>query len=240
MQTELLTDVEQEELEKYPPTDITYRGRPLPDGRIVPIDMRLFLTWDTLSIRREVNKLYLIGNLDEDQTLDTKMGVVQAYVCKRGEYVDDNRFGVPEYFLFPWETLAMTTPDGNLAGDCEDLAWLMAAMMIKVLPPEHRWRVRFDAGLVKTGVGAETGGHGWARYRRMLDDKTVPMDWCYAPDPEIPLEEKVPLNENGAYLTCWWSIGWQGGYHGDAGLELTVAGRLRRADSADADSAMPT
>ena len=94
--------------------------------------------------------------------------------------------------------------------DCKDGAILIASLLINAGIPS--WRVKVAGGGVLPDPlfapsDTELAGHAWCIYLADRPDSKrglewIILDWCYSPDPDVPIEEK-PLAKNG---------GQQGGY----------------------------
>ena len=101
--------------------------------------------------------------------------------------------------------------------DCKDGAILIASLLINAGIPS--WRVKVAGGGVLPDPGfapsdTELGGHAWCLYLADRADSKrglewVILDWCYAPDPDVPIEEK-PLAKNGGqqdgYKETWFTF----------------------------------
>ena len=182
----------------YPEQRITYNGRHMKskgkDVRLA-VDIRNFIQRDHF-----VYNFANVAGAIKQKNLDVKAWLIQKAVCQYMTYVfDEQNAGYTEFWQFPFETLALR------CGDCEDGAILMASAMIAAGIPESR--VRVYAGWVKTGNSEQPwGGHGYAAYLRNYDLQTVPLDWCYYPDPSIHIYKKTPLIKNTNYGDAWFSF----------------------------------
>ncbi len=101
--------------------------------------------------------------------------------------------------------------------DCKDGAILIASLLINAGIPS--WRVKVCGGEVKADPvfapsSTELGGHAWAIYLADRSDSErglewVILDWCYAQDPDVPIEKK-PLAGNGGqyngYKKIWFTF----------------------------------
>jgi predicted transglutaminase-like cysteine proteinase len=180
---------------KHPKKDVVYAGRALRrmNGR-VKIDVRTMINPNDVIVKNYVKGIS--NNLDND----TKVWKVQRLVCSTIRYASDKeRFNAMEYWQFPHETLHLKT------GDCEDGGILMATAMLVLGVPS--FRVRVVAGKVKTGQPqAPTGGHAYISYLRESDNNWVPIDWCYLPDPDIPVPEKKIIKGRPEYKQVMFSF----------------------------------
>lgn len=128
-----------------------------------------------------------------------KAWLIQKAACQFLTYVsDENNVNYTEFWQFPFETLALRH------GDCEDGTILMVSAMIASGIPENR--IRAYAGFVKTNDPRHQSGHCYPVYLRNYDLKTIPLDWCYYPDPETHIHKKTPLEQNENYGNVWFSF----------------------------------
>lgn len=186
---------------EYPKQRITYQGRYIKSkGKDVRlnIDVRNFIQKDHF-----VYNFANVAGAVSQKNLDYKAWLIQQAVCQYMTYVfDEQNVGYTEFWQFPFETLALR------CGDCEDGAILMASAMIASGIPEDR--IRVHAGWVKTGDPNQPwGGHGYVVYLRNYDLNTVPLDWCYYPDPGVHIYKKVPLAANQNYGDAWFGFNGQ-------------------------------
>ena len=138
------------------------------------------------------------NNLKAD-THDETMLRIQKWVVEKVRYVsDDANEGVPEYWQFPFETLATGI------GDCEDGAMLIASLAINAGIPA--FRVRVNAGLVQEAPTAPQGGHGYCTYLRENDNTHVVIDWCYLEDSGVLVKDKPAFKDNRYYKEVWFSF----------------------------------
>jgi hypothetical protein len=101
--------------------------------------------------------------------------------------------------------------------DCKDGAILTASLLINAGIPSFRVKVA-GGGVLTDPVFApsniELGGHAWCLYLADRPDterglEWVILDWCYAPDPDVPIEKK-PLAKDGGqqkgYKETWFTF----------------------------------
>ena len=93
-----------------------------------------------------------------------------------------------------WQPPAVTYQ--RRTGDCEDGAFLVHSLMLNAGIPWNR--IRTYGGLVRTGQGAETGGHAWTVYRRESDDEWVILDTSYYPN-TADVADRTPMRLLGDY-----------------------------------------
>lgn len=186
---------------KYPKNPVIYKGRSIPqkvNGQIIlrtlEIDVKTMLDINDSVIKNVINKNNLTGGSN-----DEKMFNIQSWVCKNLKYIGDNvSEGVVEYWQFPFETIKLGT------GDCEDGALLIAALAVNMDVPSFRLRV--VAGFVRPAPTAPQGGHGYVAYLRESDNQWVAVDWCYLPDPQVPIANKPILKNNPVYKNMWFTF----------------------------------
>ena len=95
-------------------------------------------------------------------------------------------------------------------GDCEDGAILLYDILRNSGIPA--WKLRLNAGFVK-GDGGNMSGHCWLSYyvesqfwKTKRDDKWVILDWCYLPDRETKVGERLKTLDNKSYGTIDFSF----------------------------------
>lgn len=130
-----------------------------------------------------------------EPTHDERALEALRFVRKTVLYSDDLKVeGLAEYWQFPYETLLLKT------GDCEDVAILLANLMLSLGIPY--WRIRLNAGSVNGG------GHCYVTYCRETDDEFVILDWCYWPN-DLPVSERKlhrdEANYSGHDFGIWFS-----------------------------------
>lgn len=123
---------------------------------------------------------------------DVKMQKITAWVVKNIQYrTDDENYGHEELWAAPVMTLAKGS------GDCEDGAFLIHSLALNAGVPANR--LRTYGGLVKAGVGAATGGHGWTAYLRETDHEWVVFDFSYYPN-ALPAGSRPLMSEDKRYI----------------------------------------
>ena len=178
---------------KHPKRSIIYQGRAIRgyDKRI-PIDVRNMIFEDD-DLLKGVTKGF------SGRSNDELAWSCQRWIVRNIRYVGDKeKTGIEECWQYPNETLV------TLTGDCEDGAILMASLMLNCGIPS--WRVRVTAGLVKSGKGAETGGHAYVTYCRESDNNWVILDWCYYEDSARSIKDKPIFNKVSMYKEIWFSF----------------------------------
>lgn len=197
---------------KHPKIREMYSGRPLPGtNHSYPLDVRHFLTVEDHTLHDTAATLVA-------PSIDGSVLNCQRWVVKHVKYTADDRFGTPEYWLFPWELRELLT------GDCEDGANLMASLALHVLPEEHHWRVRVTAGWVAPGPTAQEGGHAYLTYCRGLDNEWVILDWCFLEDSAVPVDKKPLAKTVTTYHDVWFSFD---RFHAYSHKTLGMRGRVR-------------
>lgn len=190
--------------DKYPKNPVIYSGRSIPT--ICPtcesttlkanlnIDVRTMISSDDHLMKTIIEHAKLKGD-SHDQT----MWNIQKWVVKNLAYVGDQQSGgTPEFWQFPFETIA------RCIGDCEDGAILIASLALNAgIPP---FRVRVNAGFVQIAPTAPEGGHGYVTYLRESDNVHVAIDWCFYPDDATEIKDKTPFKDNPYYKQIWFSF----------------------------------
>ncbi len=189
--------------DKYKKAPIIYTARALRGKdyyKQIDTDVKSFLKKNDAILDHVINQAQLLkGSFNETAI------TVQDFVNGFFKYkYDEETSDCVEFWQFPFESIQ------SGIGDCEDGAILIASLLINAGIPS--WRVKVAGGGVLTDpVSApsdtELGGHAWCLYLADRPDSKrglewVILDWCYAQDPDVPIEEK-PLARNG---------GQQGGY----------------------------
>lgn len=177
---------------------VAYNGRAIPKAgglkERVQIDVRTMLSKHDAIMSRSVEKYGLRGAFH-----DETMWNIQKWVTNHVRYLgDDVNNYTMEYWQFPFETMVEKT------GDCEDGALLMAAMAINAGVPSYR--IRVVAGDVQPAPTAPMGGHAYLTYLRESDNEWVILDWCYLPDSQTPINQKMKHKENPYYKGVWFSF----------------------------------
>jgi hypothetical protein len=162
--TEKPTEVENKEdyyNNKYPKTDIFYRGRPVPNTKqVISIDVRNFFNLEDKYLK-DISETILSGLGKENPSDDEIALACLEWVIKYIKYIDDKNRGYNEFWQYPYETLNFTT------GDCEDGAIFLANLLqISGIP---YWKIRLTAGDVR--VGTKKTGHAYVTYYCMEEDK---------------------------------------------------------------------
>jgi predicted transglutaminase-like cysteine proteinase len=123
---------------------------------------------------------------------DVKMRKITSWVVRNIQYkTDDENYGHEELWAAPTMTLA------KRSGDCEDGAFLIHSLALNAGVPASR--LRTYGGLVKAGVGAATGGHGWTAYRRESDNEWVVFDFSYYPN-ALPASQRPLMSKDKRYI----------------------------------------
>lgn len=171
---------------KYPKTDIKYKGRSIPNVGMVQIDVRDFFTiYNSDIVNRVKNNNLNVGN-DDEKALRCLTWVIEHF-----KYVPDKSvFGVDEYWEFPYEATLL------MKGDCDDGAIFLANLMqVSGIP---YWKIRLVAGSVNGG------GHCWVTYYCEELDHWVVLDWCYWPS-KLPIKNRPDYKDELNYWEPWFS-----------------------------------
>lgn len=181
---------------KHPKQDIFFCGRKLPGtNKQIAVDPKIFVT-PTCGIIKKCLKERI--KLSEDH--DSNALLLQKFVVDRIKYMRDiNTAGCPEFWQFPFETIQAGY------GDCEDMAILLATLMLAAGIPD--FRVRVTTGLVTVDPKtAATGGHAYVTYLSEERTQWIPLDTCYLEDSKVPMAKKKLLNENKNYKNVLFSF----------------------------------
>jgi hypothetical protein len=123
---------------------------------------------------------------------------IQKWVVANLTYVsDDTNEGVPEYWQFPFETLAL------LVGDCEDGAITVVSLALNAGIPAYK--LRMTAGMVQIAPTAPAGGHGYCSFLAEDGDWRA-IDWCFYEDSNVLVKDKPILKNNAYYKEVWFSF----------------------------------
>lgn len=188
-----------ENLLSYP---VIYGQRGLfknPNKRL-QLDVRVFIDDKNAILEEIIRKYNLKGN-----TFNETQWKIQKFVVSYLRYVyDEKSYRQEEFWQFPFETIY------NGIGDCEDGQILMTSLMrIQGIPSD---RVMVQQGMVKPEPTAPEGGHQWTIYKQDLPNGKrdwVILDWCFYPDPNVPVEQKKLLREGGfnnTYKDVWFAF----------------------------------
>ena len=148
-----------------------------------------------LQFGNEIIKNLAMEITKESDSDDEKIEKIQKWVVDNIEYkTDSKQYGYDELWVPPVMLL------NTRKGDCEDGAFLIMSLALNAgIDPD---KLRFYAGIVKAGIGAATGGHGWAAYKRSIDDEWVSIDFSYYPDLR-DMDSRIPMREDERYVDDW-------------------------------------
>lgn len=136
---------------KYPFANVEYLGRTFPTTKeMIPIDVRLLVTPQDYHIVNEVKSKNLLATSEnyEEKVVDIYYHIADEYY----RYVfDQNNYGVPELWEFPFEVLAKKKKDSTAGFDCDSWADVQASYYIAAGIPA--WKVKIVIG------GCDLGGH---------------------------------------------------------------------------------
>jgi len=196
--------------DKYPKAPIIYTGRALRGKdyyKQIDADVKSFIKNNDAILYHVIDQAEL-----KKETFNETALTVQDFVNGFFKYkFDEETSDCPEFWQFPFESIQ------SGIGDCEDGAILIASLLINAGIPS--WRVKVaGGGVLPDPVFApsdtELGGHAWCIYLADRPDSKrglewVILDWCYAPDPDLPIEEK-PLakkgGQQGGYKETWFTF----------------------------------
>jgi hypothetical protein len=191
---------------------VNYEGRPLPDrargwlGRLIEkprygvTDVRHFVTGRDARVRAATESaLAPTGRLGE-MGLAAAATACEGWVRRHLRYVSDERYGVAEYWLYPWETLQVGVDD------CEGGACVLASMLYHALPAVDHERVHVRCGLA--GRPGDWTGHAYVTML-LADGRLVRLDWCAA---QMPVEARPDVREDRELGEVWFWFGLNGAH----------------------------
>lgn len=206
---------------KYPVKPVKYQGRFAPKSkRPIETDVRRFMYADDIVIQEHL--IDVLGkDLPSQKYPDEQVGVIQSHTVEYLKYVSDSAArGYKEFWQFANETMVLKT------GDCEDGAFYIGSLVLNAVAPQHRWRIRFSAGWVKSSPTAPQGAHGYATWFRTTDNRPVIIDWCFHEDSKIEVANKALMKDRKQYGPQWFSCDYKYAY--TKTVDLKLAGRLRK------------
>ena len=179
-----------------------------PDEKLIQDDLftLMYLQYPNSTLSKFV--FTIVGRSDSN---DEKASKIISWVIENIEYrTDEAVWGRKEMWQPPAVTFQRRT------GDCEDGAFLVHSLMLNAGIPWNR--IRTYGGLVRAGLGAETGGHAWTAYQRESDDEWVILDTSYYPN-TYDVTDRMPMRLLGDYyldtlfyMTAKYSIQTEGNH----------------------------
>jgi len=195
---------------KYEKAPIIYTARALRGKdyyKQIDTDVKSFIKKNDAILYHVIDQAELLKGTFNETALTVQDFVNGFFKYKYDEETSD----CPEFWQFPFESIQ------SGIGDCEDGAILTASLLINAGIPSYRVKVA-GGGVLTDPVFApsntELGGHAWCIYLADRPDtkrglEWVILDWCYAPDPEVPIEDK-PLakdgGQQGGYKETWFTF----------------------------------
>ena len=196
--------------DKYKKAPIIYTARALRGKEYykqIDTDVKSFIKNNDAILAHVIDQAELLKGTFNETALTVQDFVNGFFKYKYDEETSD----CPEFWQFPFESIQ------SGIGDCEDGAILIASLLINAGIPSYRVKVA-GGGVLTDPVFApsntELGGHAWCIYLADRSDSErglewVILDWCYAPDPDVPIEEK-PLakdgGQQGGYKETWFTF----------------------------------
>lgn len=161
----------------------TVIGRPEID---IYTDLRQLLTGpDMAEIRKTLKCIDALPLTKNPGDFDGRAGLVWKWVAEHIDYTSDyNSQQRVEFYQFPGETIALGS------GDCEDIAFLLASLLIASGISEYC--VRTVLGYVKWSSDRVRAGHAWVIYK---DETGV---WRIL-EPTLKPENLPNLNKSAAW-----------------------------------------
>lgn len=195
---------------KYPTANISYTGRTFgPTTKMIPIDVRLLITPNDYHIHEilTTNKLYI-----KDNNYET--GVTKIYNWIRNTMYsyafDQNVFGVPEFWEFPFEILEGKRLHGQKSFDCDSWANFQASFYIAAGVPA--WKVRVVIG------NCQLGGHSTVYVHSDVDNKFHHLNSTYGNKQytqihEYPTTDDAETTDQLGIKNVWFSFNNQLAWH---------------------------
>lgn len=174
---------------KYPKANIEYTGRTWgPTKKMIPIDVRLLVTPQDYHIHEilAANNLYIKdGNYEE--------GIPKIYNFIRTKFYsyvfDENNFGIPEFWEFPFEILEGFAIKATTGFDCDSWASFLASFYIAAGVPE--WKVKVVVG------DCVLGGHSTDYIHSDLTNKYHHLNSTYGNKALTKISEYPTTDEAG-------------------------------------------
>jgi hypothetical protein len=191
---------------RKPKANITYAGRVVPTMDIpVELDVTLLITPTDFEIHDDIkkNKLYV------KDPLKCNANILKIYKHIQKSYYeyafDDKQFGLPELWLYPYETRE------TQRGDCDDWGITIASYLIAAGVPN--WRVRIVCGTTWTGDGHLT-------VYTLADDlkswhhinSTTPIEWIKQKK-LTDMPKSNDSNDEIGIKDVWFSFNNYGAWH---------------------------
>jgi len=171
---------------QHPKNSVIYKGRTLPgiDG-YVPMDVRHLVFFPDAQLSSIIEKQMPAG-----LSSDRRATWAEEWVTSRIRYKPDAQ----EFWMSPAETLFAA------CGDCEDIAILLASLLLNTGVEAHR--VKVAAGTVN--YGNNTYPHTWALYYRD-SGSWVALDPQFYQTPE-PIADRPKMKDNPFYTGIFFTF----------------------------------
>ena len=179
---------------KYPKSDIYYRGRVLPDSktrfRVSPLN---FFTLNDPKLHNIVKVAQKASMTDNQRALYCLKWVIEHIPYKS----DISNYNLKEFWCMPYETLKKGS------GDCDDLSILLANLMLVSGIPN--WKIRIVAGYVMEPVSKRQLGHLFVTFFDEKKEKWVLLDACYYPNLK-KISDREEYKKDKRYQDVWFSF----------------------------------
>ena len=183
---------------KYPKKTVLYKGRYTINKGWRKVDVRdFFINPNSYELQETLKKIGIKKNESDDR----KAEKIQKWVVRNIRYVSDKaNFGLPEYWMYPQETLTYKK------SDCDDGSILIANLLLASGIPYYK--IRVVCGYVYDKKGNLLGGHAYCVYYCEKTKKWVALDWCFYPDLR-PIEKREDYKKEKIYggeNSIWFSF----------------------------------
>jgi len=179
---------------KYPSKPIFYNGRVLPNSqKRIRVDVRDFFTLQDETLKSIANNA--TQGISDD---NSKALALLKWIITNISYITDKKqFNLPEYWDFPFETLA------TCKNDCEGMSILLANLLIISGIPN--WKVRVNAGMVFEPFSKKLVGHAYVSYFDETTEQWKILDCCYYPNIK-KISERKEYKKEEMYRDIWFSF----------------------------------
>jgi hypothetical protein len=181
---------------KYPKANIEYTGRTFPTTKeMIPIDVRLLLTPQDFHIHTLLEKYSLKvagGNYDE-----TVIKIYKWIYSNFYKYITDQQnYGIPELWEFPFEILAKKASTPTEGFDCDSWANFQASFYIAAGVPN--WKIRVVAG------NSNLGGHATVYVHSDKDNRFHHVNSTYGATHNVLSDYPIDASHDDLFINDVW------------------------------------